>query len=227
MFSFLYTKSRNATFLSVISISPLCFCNWPASVLEAIHQLNVCTNVKIRFTLFIWEEGHMMMYNYSLPPINKCSPVSSEDSEEATAESMAYSYRYGFSGFAARLTKSQARKINYLKSLTSCPIVYTRSWDYLGVSLNSPYGLFHDSKMGNDDNLGPTPKRWKGICQSGVAFTSTNCNNKLIGAHYFFKGVEAEYGPIDATKDYLSPRDKYGPGTHTSSTAGTTSIMKN
>ncbi|PKA66463.1 Subtilisin-like protease SDD1 [Apostasia shenzhenica] len=53
----------------------------------------------------------------------------------------------------------------------------------------------------------PAPARWKGVCQEGESFNSTNCNRKLIGARFYAKGHRA------------SPRDARGHGTHTSSTA--------
>lgn len=168
-------------------------------------------------------------------------------SKEAALGSIIYSYKHGFSGFAATLTKSQAQQIAELPGVLDVlrnqryQLHTTRSWDYLGVSLNSPNGLLHKTNMGddviigildtgitpdaesfNDHGIGPIPKKWKGFCESGKGFNSTNCNKKIIGARYFSKGFEAEYlgRPINTTtEDLLSPRDVYGHGTHTASTA--------
>ncbi|XP_004232973.1 subtilisin-like protease SBT5.6 [Solanum lycopersicum] len=121
----------------------------------------------------------------------------------------------------------------------------TRSWEFSGVEesvapnylnkddllLKARYGkniiigvldsgLWPESKSFSDEGIGPIPKSWKGICQSGDAFNSSNCNKKIIGARYYIKGYEQFYGPLNRTLDYLSPRDKDGHGTHTSSTAG-------
>ncbi|XP_057764063.1 subtilisin-like protease SBT5.6 [Salvia miltiorrhiza] len=121
----------------------------------------------------------------------------------------------------------------------------TRSWEFAGVEeamkksenlnkddlwLKSNYGkdvivgfldsgVWPESKSFNDEGMAPIPKSWKGICQSGDEFNSSNCNKKIIGARYYIKGYEAYYGPLNRTLDYLSPRDKDGHGTHTSSTA--------
>ncbi|TDW23899.1 S8 family serine peptidase [Kribbella kalugense] len=57
-------------------------------------------------------------------------------------------------------------------------------------------------------------KKWKGTCQAGEEAPVT-CNNKVIGARYFDKGIGTR--PIPA--EYKSPRDYGGHGTHTASTA--------
>ncbi|MGW6282633.1 S8 family serine peptidase [Kribbella sp. NPDC055071] len=57
-------------------------------------------------------------------------------------------------------------------------------------------------------------KKWKGTCQAGEEAPVT-CNNKVIGARYFDKGIGSR--PIEA--EFKSPRDYGGHGTHTASTA--------
>ncbi|XP_019195104.1 PREDICTED: subtilisin-like protease SBT3.3 [Ipomoea nil] len=143
-------------------------------------------------------------------------------SQEAAADSMIYSYRHGFSGFAAMMTKSQAQTIADLPGVVKVMRNYkyklqtTRSWDYLGLSFNSANNnnLLHDTKMGdgiivavfdsgvtpeneayNDKGLGPIPSKWKGYCESGQKFNpKKHCNRKLIGARYFINGHLAEIG---------------------------------
>ncbi|XP_024170228.1 subtilisin-like protease SBT3.5 isoform X1 [Rosa chinensis] len=170
-------------------------------------------------------------------------------SKEAATDAMVYSYKHGFSGFAAKFTESQAKKMadfpgvirvipNHFHSLQT-----TRSWDYLGLSPNSPNTLLNDTNLGdgiiiglldtgiwpesevfNDEDLGPIPSQWKGQCVSGQQFNaSTACNNKLIGAKYYIDGFLAENEqPFNTTDspDFLSPRDVVGHGTHTSTIAG-------
>ncbi|KAI8569933.1 hypothetical protein RHMOL_Rhmol02G0316400 [Rhododendron molle] len=169
-------------------------------------------------------------------------------SKEVASKSMVYSYKHGFSGFAAKLTESQAQRLaefpgvirvipNSLHKLQT-----TRSWDYLGLSSATHNNLLHESKMGDgviigvfdtgiwpesqvfdDEGFGPIPSTWKGVCESGQRFNATShCNRKVIGARWFVNGFLAEYGqPLNTSGDqeYLSPRDANGHGTHVSSTA--------
>ncbi|CAA3020466.1 subtilisin-like protease [Olea europaea subsp. europaea] len=170
-------------------------------------------------------------------------------SKQASVDSMIYSYRHGFSGFAAKLTESQAQSIAELPGVVHVlphsfyKVQTTRSWDYLGLSPYSQTNLLYDAKMGddviigvldsgirpesesfNDKGLGPIPSRWKGFCQSGQKFgPERRCNKKLIGARYFIDGFLASYrGTFNATEnnELLSARDTNGHGTHCASTAG-------
>ncbi|XP_031259081.1 subtilisin-like protease SBT3.5 [Pistacia vera] len=169
-------------------------------------------------------------------------------SKEAAADLMVYSYKHGFSGFAAKLTESQAQKLAELYGVVRITpnqfhsLQTTRSWDYLDLSSYSPNNILQDTNMGdgiiiglldtgvwpeseifNDEGLGPIPTRWKGHCQSGQLFNgTTDCNRKLIGAKYFIDGFLAEnQQPFNTTQspDYMSPRDVVGHGTHTSTIA--------
>ncbi|KAF4404123.1 hypothetical protein G4B88_014579 [Cannabis sativa] len=142
------------------------------------------------------------------------------ESKEEAKKSMVYSYRHGFSGFAAKLTESQVEKIAGLPGVIRVipnqlhSVQTTRSWDYLGLSpqSSSKSNLLHDANLGdgviiglldtgiwpesvilNDEGLGPIPQRWKGSCQSGERFNATqDCNRKLIGAKYYIDGFLAE-----------------------------------
>lgn len=68
--------------------------------------------------------------------------------------------------------------------------------------------------------MGEIPSKWKGICQVGENFNSTNCNKKIISARWFMKGItDKTKNLIHNTKEYLSARDAIGHGTHTASTA--------
>ncbi|PQQ06175.1 subtilisin-like protease SBT3.4 [Prunus yedoensis var. nudiflora] len=167
-------------------------------------------------------------------------------SKELASELMVYSYRHGFSGFAAKLTESQAQKLSELPGVVRVipnslhKLQTTRSWDFLGLSSQSPSNILHKSGMGdgviigvldsgiwpesesfNEEGLGPVPSHWKGVCESEDRFSPPiHCNRKIIGARWFIKGFldESEILP-DRSTEFFSPRDAHGHGTHVSSTA--------
>ncbi|OEL15961.1 Subtilisin-like protease SBT3.10 [Dichanthelium oligosanthes] len=162
-------------------------------------------------------------------------------SKDEAQKSIVYTYKHGFSGFAAMLTESQVRIIASLpgvvsvKANTHYQTHSTRSWDFLGLDYkqSSPSDLLKKAKYGedvivgvvdtgiwpesrsfDDSGYGPLPARWKGICQAGAAFNATSCNRKIIGARWYADGISAE-----ALKgEYMSARDLNGHGTHVAST---------
>ncbi|KAG4211292.1 hypothetical protein ERO13_A02G095500v2 [Gossypium hirsutum] len=168
-------------------------------------------------------------------------------SKEAAKSSMLYSYKHGFSGFAARLTDSQAKEIEAFPGVVQVipnqvhKFHTTRSWDFMGLNDHSTTNLLTKSNMGegiiigvidsgvwpesesfNDRGMNLIPSHWKGICQEGQLFNSSNCNKKLIGARWFVKGIlDQNQTPINISngKDILSARDSSGHGTHTASIA--------
>ncbi|KAL3829050.1 hypothetical protein ACJIZ3_017852 [Penstemon smallii] len=117
----------------------------------------------------------------------------------------------------------------------------TKSFDYLGLSPDSKTNLLHDANQGDgviigviqlrcwhigsfsDKGLGPIPAKWKGYCQSGDQFDpKKHCNRKLIGARYFIDGfIAGGEKPYNGTqnREFISPRDSSGHGTHCASTA--------
>ncbi|KAK2636947.1 hypothetical protein Ddye_031739 [Dipteronia dyeriana] len=170
-------------------------------------------------------------------------------SKEEASKLMVHNYKHGFSGFAAKLTESQAQKLSETHGVVRVipnsifSLQTTRSWDFLGLSADSPNNLLYNSKLGegsiiglldtgiwpeseafNDEGLGPVPSSWKGTCESGDRFNATvHCNRKIIGARWFIDGLLAEYGKgfnMSGRIEFFSPRDVDGHGTHTSSTAG-------
>ncbi|XP_065871253.1 cucumisin-like [Euphorbia lathyris] len=101
----------------------------------------------------------------------------------------------------------------------------TRSWNFMGFSEHVTRssviesntiigmldtGIWPESESFSDENFGPPPTKWKGTCQSSSNFT---CNNKIIGARYYRS--DGYFSP----NEFASPRDRYGHGSHTSSTA--------
>ncbi|KAM0946725.1 putative tripeptidyl-peptidase II [Dioscorea sansibarensis] len=162
-------------------------------------------------------------------------------SKERALKSIIYSYKHGFSGFAATLTESQAKKLSGFPGVISVKpnkrrqLQTTRSWDFLGLPYDHPEGtllqkanygenviigvidsgVWPESRSFRDEGFGPIPSRWKGKCQTGQQFNKNHCNKKLIGARWYSRGADQ-----DALKgEYLSARDLNGHGTHTASTA--------
>ena len=78
---------------------------------------------------------------------------------------------------------------------------------------------FSDKPANGGQEYGPVPQGWhKGDrCQPGEGFQNSDCNKKLIGAQYFYEGFGLDQ---IAERDFLSPRDYNGHGSHTASTAG-------
>ncbi|XP_047320280.1 subtilisin-like protease SBT4.10 [Impatiens glandulifera] len=132
------------------------------------------------------------------------------------------SYTRSFNGFAAKLTPQEASKLKRMTLVVSIfqsqklQILTTRSWDYMGFSLEIPRnpkiesdiiighidtGILPDMESLSDHGLSDVPLKWKGVCIGGKNFT---CNKKLIGARYYSG---------DSIVDTLNH------GTHTASTA--------
>ncbi|CAK9155406.1 unnamed protein product [Ilex paraguariensis] len=145
-------------------------------------------------------------------------------------------------GYSTRLTAIEAKSLEQQPGTLSVQeeVIYelhtTRSPKFLG--LDETEALFPDSNLVSDviigvldtgawpeiqsfhdTGLGPVPRSWKGVCETGKNFNSSSCNRKLIGARFFSKGYEATSGPIDETVESKSPRDDDGHGTHTATTA--------
>ncbi|CAN8246596.1 unnamed protein product [Cochlearia groenlandica] len=189
---------------------------------------------------FVTESHHQMLWSLL-------------GSKEEAHDSMVYSYKHGFSGFAAKLTKSQAKKLADLPEVfhvvpdSFYNLTTTRTWDYLGLSAANPKNLLNETKMGeqtiigiidtgvwpesevfSDNGIGPVPSHWKGGCEAGEVFNTSHCNNKLIGAKYFINGFIAEYESFNSTEslDFISPRDFNGHGTHVATIAGGSYVPK-
>ncbi|XP_057490161.1 subtilisin-like protease SBT1.7 [Actinidia eriantha] len=160
---------------------------------------------------------------------------------------MLYGYNDVIHGYSARLTVEEAKSLEGQPGVLSVleEVKYTlhttRTPLFLG--LDKSEALFPDSsaasdvivgvldtgvwpeiKSFDDAGFGPVPSSWKGECEEGKNFNSSNCNRKLIGARFFSKGYEAAFGPIDEKMESKSPRDDDGHGTHTSTTAAGSAV---
>jgi subtilisin family serine protease len=155
-----------------------------------------------------------------------------------------YDYTVTNNGFAARLTAGQAEKLAGTKGVVALELDQLAHpdttlsphflgldadggiWDQLpGTNAQSGAGIVVgvvDTGIWPENpyfagNTGiPVPADWHGKCQGGQQFPDTTCNDKLIGARYYFAG----YGKKNIAKEnYTSARDFEGHGSHTSSTA--------
>ncbi|KAK7389202.1 hypothetical protein VNO78_24037 [Psophocarpus tetragonolobus] len=162
-------------------------------------------------------------------------------------EAIFYSYNKYINGFAAVLDEDEAANVAKDPNVISIflneerKLHTTHSWNFLGLERygvfpntsvwrktmgediiigNVDTGVWPESKSFSDEGMGPIPKRWRGICQTNIHnHDKFQCNRKLIGARYFYKGYEAMTGTkIDPSM--LSARDYEGHGSHTLSTAG-------
>ncbi|GLT65334.1 hypothetical protein SLA2020_377720 [Shorea laevis] len=166
----------------------------------------------------------------------------STDSEATPPPRLLYAYDTAIFGFAAKLSPMHLESIRNMDAFVAAipdrtmRLHTTHSYQFLGLEQGK--GLWHASNLESDviigviddgiwpehpsfhdHGFGPIPARWKGTCDNGTNFSSLNCNRKLIGARYFFKGYEAAYGRVNETADFKSPRAIEGHGTHCASTA--------
>ncbi|KAF7067377.1 hypothetical protein CFC21_073283 [Triticum aestivum] len=163
-------------------------------------------------------------------------------SKAEALKSIVYSYKHGFSGFAAMLTESQAETLaEFPQVINVNPNTYhqvhtTRSWDFLGLDYKNNHqqqpsllrrakygedviigvidtGIWPESPSFEDNGYGSIPERWRGTCQTGQSFDNTKCNRKIIGARWYGHGIRAAV----LKRDIMSPRDSNGHGTHVAS----------
>nr|GMD17617.1 CO(2)-response secreted protease-like [Ipomoea batatas] len=125
---------------------------------------------------------------------------------------LVYTYTNGFSGFSARLTAKEAGSIAqnpgvvlHKSAAAAQPLSSSEADTIIGI-LDS--GIWPESPSFNDDGMGPIPAKWKGKCEDGDDFNSSNCNRKIIGARYYPDSLQIP-----------SARDIEGHGTHVASTA--------
>ncbi|KNA17954.1 hypothetical protein SOVF_075200 [Spinacia oleracea] len=185
--------------------------------------------------------SHHHWYTSTVESLNSAAvtTTTTTSSSSSTSPSVLYSYDNVLHGFSAHLSQNELQMLeNHPAFVSSCKearatLDTTRTIDFL--SLNTHTGLWPASDYGHDVIVGvvdtgvwpesrsfgdagmtPMPSRWKGGCKGGVSFNTSLCNNKLIGAKYFNKGVIAAEPKLKSKVN--SARDTDGHGTHTAST---------
>ncbi|XVF05194.1 hypothetical protein REPUB_Repub05bG0150800 [Reevesia pubescens] len=170
--------------------------------------------------------------------------IPTQNLSEGAKEAALHHYSKSFRGFSAMLTPEQAEKVaesdwvvSVFKSRTY-KVHTTRTWDFLGVDSIQQHkqlqmdslsniivgvidsGVWPESESFSDEGLGPVPEKFKGECVTGEQFGLSNCNRKIVGARFYFKGYEAEKGALESFNKtfFRSARDSDGHGTHTAST---------
>ncbi|CAK9179108.1 unnamed protein product [Ilex paraguariensis] len=130
------------------------------------------------------------------------SVVGSIDGAQEVA---VHHYTKSFRGFSAMLTTDQTQRLAERNSVVSVfesrmnKIHTTHSWQILGIDYIQQYnqlpmevksnvivgvidtGVWPESHSFSDSGLGPVPKKFKGGCVTGDAFTSSNCNRDSDG----------------------------------------------
>ncbi|GFZ19586.1 subtilase family protein [Actinidia rufa] len=153
-----------------------------------------------------------------------------------------YTYNHVMNGFSAVLSPSHLGQLEKMPghvatfAETFGHLHTTHTGDFLGLNKNVGLwpaagfgddmiigiidtGVWPESESFNDKGMPPVPARWRGACEIGAEFNSSHCNKKLIGARSFSKAMKRSGLNILEIYDYDSPRDFWGHGTHTSSTA--------
>ncbi|CAM6128487.1 unnamed protein product [Calypogeia fissa] len=87
----------------------------------------------------------------------------------------------------------------------------------LDTGINPSHPSFASMSNNNNDR-NSWRSSWRGKCVVADSFPIGSCNDKVVGAQYFDKGIVAA-NLFNATYDFASPLDGDGHGTHTSSIA--------
>ncbi|KAG4400423.1 hypothetical protein AAZX31_07G049000 [Glycine max] len=163
------------------------------------------------------------------------SKATSDNLNSVINSKLIYTYTNVINGFSANLSPKELEALKtspgYVSSMRDLRAKRdtTHSPHFLGLNPNvgawpvSQFGkdvivgfvdtgISPESESFNDEGLTKIPSRWKGQCESTI-----KCNNKLIGAKFFNKGLLAKHP--NTTNNVSSTRDTEGHGTHTSSTA--------
>ena len=164
-----------------------------------------------------------------------------------SASKVTYDYTLVFAGFSAELTAAEAERLKRTPGVANVwknELVHAETFttpEFLGLDgrggawrkqFGDPkragegiiIGVLDSGFWPENPSFGPlpTPRRdqktidakWRGTCVAGVEAPVT-CNNKVIGARWYASNDISHANP----GEFDSPRDYYGHGSHTASTA--------
>ncbi|XP_072092971.1 subtilisin-like protease SBT3.6 isoform X2 [Arachis hypogaea] len=139
------------------------------------------------------------------------NPDTTKKVRHKILSSLLGSNKHGFSGFAARLTKSQAEEVAKFSGVIFVipnrihKLHTTRSWNFLGIHHSSSNtvsneinlgegtiidvfdtGIWPESLSFNDEAMGKIPSRWKGVCEVEEQFSSKNFSTLYSVIHQTF-----------------------------------------
>ncbi|KAF9623050.1 hypothetical protein IFM89_036186 [Coptis chinensis] len=163
-----------------------------------------------------------------------------QTSTTANIPELIYTYNSVTHGFCANLSSSQLQLLQnfpgFIYAIRDVPLKAHTTYTPEFLGLNSKFGEWPESSYGKgviigvidsgvwpesesfrDQGMTKIPSKWKGKCVSDIAFNSSMCNKKLIGARFYNKGLIANRPDLNITLNSI--RDTDGHGTHTSSTA--------
>ncbi|KAK4795931.1 hypothetical protein SAY86_028257 [Trapa natans] len=157
-----------------------------------------------------------------------------------------YSYHYLINGFAVLVTPQQADKLSSRSEVAnvvldfSVRIATTHTPQFLGLPngawvkeggyesagegvvigfVDTGIDPTHPSFFDHiSDHPYPVPAHFSGICEVTPDFPSGSCNRKLVGARHFAASAITR-GIFNSSRDFASPFDGDGHGTHTASVA--------
>ncbi|KAG5627540.1 hypothetical protein H5410_012758 [Solanum commersonii] len=200
-----------ASFLPLLWLSWFLFAHFFCLVVIAerstyIVHLDKSLMPKVFATHHLWHSSTIESIKIPTPALlNSYHPVPK----------LLYSYDNVLHGFSAVLSKDEleALKIGLLKLTQHTPPTSGFGQDVIIGVLDS--GVWPESASFRDDGMPEIPKKWKGICWSGMEFNTSLCNKKLIGANYFNKGLLASNPEVNISmKRFLSEIAGYQPVKH-------------
>ncbi|MEV4618110.1 S8 family peptidase [Asanoa sp. NPDC049573] len=170
------------------------------------------------------------------------------DRAGVSAGKVKYDYTLVFAGFSAELTAAEAARLRQTPGVANVwknELVHSETFTtpaFVGLDGNdgawrkqfgSPeragegiiIGVIDSGFWPENPSFGPLPAprrdqktidaKWNGSCDPGVE-SPVSCNNKVLGARWYASNNISHANP----GEFDSPRDYYGHGSHTASTAG-------